>query len=873
MTATHSEEQQCGRTSRYCVKYAISGVGLYHYASFGGYTLLPAKVADYIAIRLPPRGSKDWRNRVAKAVGRSDAPLLVAMVNPPSEKMMSWFWARLHECSILKSDVRIVYLIDDAPANSGNRPSVAQLNSASERFQTEVAESTPKVVVPLGGDALFRLTGIKQNIFDARGYLITNKYFHPVPCKIYQQVGEYKTTKKDHYKKGDPRFRWVNTSGDALLGSQFTGYVIPAFGLDHVRTEEFAVSTAFKADFLRASRALKGTLDIIEKDFRYVTEISAFHENSRIGRLVAVDIETHGMDNEVIDLVSFSDGISTASVPWNEQARQFMCQLFADTDRIFAIHNSAFDIPRLIANGVVISQYCLDHQIYDTLWGGLVLQPDLHKSLCRMATVYLDLEPWKGQRGSVWHELGLADPIYYSAKDSYVTVRLAEKLIPITKSIGMWNLVMGEGGHPGPGVMATIPILTDMSKQGIAISREVAKEWGLRLERKLARYLTIWSKQFGTLNPFSNNEMAKLFYGEWQLPIQKNKEEGITTDELACIRLQAYIESEYASQQDKDGLWQKDKRCTPRFFELVLRLRDCAKTLSTYVLPASMNESGRVHPQYMPVSKDSEHDKTKRKSQSKGNTSTGRLAAYDPNMQNQPHKIRRMYIPDTPDMTFVDCDYTRAELYAMAYSARDKTMIADLEGDPYQVIADQVGISRKLAKAVVLAGQYLAGPKKVSEMILKDSHMFISPATCKLVLDGIAQRWSAVAAYKRILADRCVTQRYVINPFGRIRFFYSGRAPAAVDFIPQSIVADVLWCVLGPVAALARELGGRLTTTVHDNILIQVPSQRVPEAAMYMKEIMEQKFHCVYPGFFIPVEVKVAPPGAAWSEVRLYEIK
>jgi hypothetical protein len=140
-------------------------------------------VAGYIAIRLPPRGNKDWRNRVAEAVGNKDAPLLVAMVSPPSEKMFAWFWARLHECSILKSDVRIVYLIDEAPANSGNRPSVAQINSASERFQREVTESTPKVVVPLGGDALFRLTGIKQNIFDARGYLITNKYFHPVPCK------------------------------------------------------------------------------------------------------------------------------------------------------------------------------------------------------------------------------------------------------------------------------------------------------------------------------------------------------------------------------------------------------------------------------------------------------------------------------------------------------------------------------------------------------------------------------------------------------------------------------------------------------------------------------------------------------------------
>jgi DNA polymerase I-like protein with 3'-5' exonuclease and polymerase domains len=157
-------------------------------------------------------------------------------------------------------------------------------------------------------------------------------------------------------------------------------------------------------------------------------------------------------------------------------------------------------------------------------------------------------------------------------------------------------------------------------------------------------------------------------------------------------------------------------------------------------------------------------------------------------------------------------------------------------------------------------------------MVLEQEHDYVDIPTCKRIMDGLAEYYDKVTAYKRHLIALCDTKKYVINPFGRIRFFHDGRAPAAVDFIPQSVVADMLWCVLRDVASFARSLGGRMTTTVHDSILIQVPTHHIHEAAVGMKRIMERNFDCVTPGFFIPVELEAAGPGEPWSAVQPYVI-
>lgn len=805
-------------------------------------------------------------SEIPYAVGRPDAPYLIVMTHKPSEGMNAWFLQKLLDCGIDKADCRFVYMLDEPPRGASNKPIKEQTRNSWERFSAEVRESSPSVAIPLGSDALYALTGIKQHIFDSRGYVITKEFFRTAVHDEFKQIGTYKAASRaTGAKKGDPKMAWKEVSDEPLLGKDFSGYVIPLFQLDHIRMEGFAVTAAVNADLMRARRAYEGELDIIDKDFDYNTIMTPSLHTYQWGEVIAIDIETHGVDNEVIDCVSFSDGKVSATLKWNMETREYISHLFSLPDRLFALHNSPFDLPRLMRNHVAISDYTLHHQIFDTMFAAVVLQPDLLKALGKVSSVYLDLLPWK------WRLLSEANPEFYSAKDSYVTARLALILISILKDLGMWNLFMGQGNHPGPGVMATIPLLTRMARKGIRVNRIAAEVWCARLERHLLRLFKLWNRHFHDYRPTSTKDLRRLFYTEWGLPEQKTKTDGLSTDELACMRLREYTKEFATLDSVATEGWRQDKRFSPRVFDLLLSIRDATKKLGTYAQPVAQSEATWVYPQYLPAAKDNEPG-------SKGNTSTGRLASYDPNIQNQPKRARWLYVPDDDTLCFVQADYVRAEPNVMAYMAQDQNMIRDLNSsDLYMSLLNRLadmgykGLTRKTCKNVFLAGQYLAGASKVSEMILKQDHTYIDPKTCKQILHGIASAYSDVAAYKQYLVAQCETKQYVRNPFGRVRFFYDGRGPAAVDFIPQSVVADILWCVMLQVDEAARSLGGRFTLTVHDSILVQVPKKNVVIMIQKMREIMSRPFDCVTPGFSIPVDFEVAGPGESWGAVKKWK--
>jgi len=796
-----------------------------------------------------------------KAVGSPTAPYLIVMLSAPSTKMLSWFYAKLLAAGITKSDTRFVYMLDEPPMGANSKPTKDQLRRAEPRFSAEIRESRPRVVLPMGGPAVEALTGIKLPIFDTRGYLIEPSLYRTVERDVYTQYGVYANANKTKgIAKGDPKMKWMKEAASPLLAWQ-NAVVIPLFTLDHIRVEGFSLSPVLKEDLLRARRIVEGKCRPLDEHVHLF-----YNENDFYGQLfpqskwVAIDIETHGVNNEVIDLVSFSDGVTACSFQWSETVRVMMERIFALPDVYFTLHNSPFDLPRLRANGVFIDQQVIDTRVFDTMFGAVLLQPDLHKSLGRTASLYLDIRPWK------WRILSEADPKRYSALDSYYTSLLAQVQSRVMQSLGCWNLFMGQGNHPGPGEMATVPVLTEMSREGIPLNYEYIRTVMLpKLEKRSLRLQKLWNKNFPDTKASSPKSLQKLLYGEWELPIQRSREDGISTDELALVSLSAFVETQRHLSLF-DGPWKHDPRCNSRTFDLLMKLRDTNKLLGTYVAPTALLGAARVHPSYLPVSKDNEKGANKTMS-SKGNTATGRLASFGPNIQNQPKKARVMYVPEG-SQCFIQADYRSAELYVMAWMAEDKKLLADLAADMHQLNADRLGISRKVSKNVLYASQYLAGPSKQSEMILKQEHIYVSPAECLRISQGIWQHYDKTTAYKEHLVQLCKNKKYIQNPFGRIRFFHANEAPAAVDFIPQSIVADVLWCVLKPVSDMARRYGGRMYTTVHDSILIAVPLMYRAVAAREMREIMEQRFDIVKPGFHIPVEVKWAGPGESWGKVE-----
>lgn len=438
----------------------------------------------------------------------------------------------------------------------------------------------------------------------------------------------------------------------------------------------------------------------------------------------------------------------------------------------------------------------------------------------------------------------------------------------------MYDIFMGTNGYPGPGIMATVPTLMDMTEGGFKVDPAGCKAWMDELRADIFVQNKKWMETMAPLNPMSTQQMVHFLYKGWELPAQYSKEDGVTVDELACINLRELVVARPHTRTPK--AWMTDPRCTPELFDLLLNIRRLNKELGTYA-DVKLHEDGKVHPGYLPESKDTETRDGANKKR-KGLAATGRLASRDPNIQNQPKRARIMYIADDDRYTIVQHDYKSAELYVTAYVSGDKVLLDDLQctdpGGLHGRNAARIGCERRTAKAVIYGTSYGAGAKKISDTIKLQDGVLISPDECKRVQDSIAKVYHVMWAHRQVIASMCVNEGMVVNPFGRVRYYYNGAGDitSAYDYIPQSTVADVMWCVLRDVGLYARSLGGRLLTTVHDSIVAQIPNARVEEYAIGASKIMERRFDCVAPGFWIPTEVEVGVPGGSWGSLHKLEV-
>jgi len=228
-----------------------------------------------------------------------------------------------------------------------------------------------------------------------------------------------------------------------------------------------------------------------------------------------------------------------------------------------------------------------------------------------------------------------------------------------------------------------------------------------------------------------------------------------------------------------------------------------------------------------------------------------------------------MYIPDSPEHCFMEYDYSQAELRVIAALSQDSRLLGALvSGDIHQVTADRLGIPRPVAKNTIYASCYLGGPVTIQRMLKRNGH-FIEIKAIKKAQALIRREYPRMFAWQAATVAQAQAQGYLVNPFGRVRFFYDRRdgAPEMADYLPQSTIADITWYILGELQQAAEEFGGRVVTLVHDSFLLQVEKQYVESARERFRAIMEQPFDLVAPEFVIPTSCKIGQPGQSWGDL------
>ena len=754
-----------------------------------------------------------------------------------SEGYHGWLMKELSKLGIQSAEVEFLSLTNAyAPTTSRGKVLASEIRDNADVFYAALRSTKAKVIVPMGGEAFRAVTGRDLGIEFARGYVYGEREFGLVTWKTRGVVGEYKTSNKTKgYVKGDPRYGLVTKEEPSCVPPGTM--VIPTYSVAYVITKRKKPSFAFFQDLRRAKRAVEGRLALVDREFneRRLFSTKPVIGWEPLGDRFAFDIETP-MDSRDVRQISLSDGVTTMAMMWDDEVREYVRPYLGSPRFTKYAHNATFDVPRLRDAGVPVSG-----PVFDTMYGGQLLQPDLPKALGKMASVYCDAREWKSA-----YEV---DPDFYSAKDSFMTLVLANEIESYLKKTGMSALAWR--------LMDSIPLLLQMHEEGLKVDLVRAVRWTNDLTAKLTDLGVKWADltqphalAFGAkeVKPLSGPQVQKLFYDWLGMETKRNKQDGITVDADALYDLK----HEY-----------------PEHAGLIVTLeeyRETNKQLSTYAktLAGLFNANkDRVHPQYLPGGMEGETYGRK------GSASTGRPGVSNPNIQNQTPEARRMYVPDSPNHCFIEFDYSQAELRVIAALSQDAALLAALGStDIHQLTSERLGIPRQLAKNTLYASCYLGGPPTIQKMLKRNGH-FVEVKAIKRAQALLRQEYKRMFAWQATTVATAQAQGYLINPFDRVRFFYDpyNDAPEMADYLPQSTVADITWYILGALMAVARKYGGRVVTLVHDSFLMQVLAEHVESARGEFQAIMEQRFDNVAPGFWLPTACKVGTPGQSWGDI------
>ena len=463
----------------------------------------------------------------------------------------------------------------------------------------------------------------------------------------------------------------------------------------------------------------------------------------------------------------------------------------------------------------------------DTMIGQHLLYCELKKDLGTIASLY-SMEPhWKSDR----------DADEYNVKDVSVTQECAEVMEEELKELGLTGFLHG---YQVP--LSTI--LWRASIKGIRIDLEKQKKYHDDTE-KLCQGLQLALNQFlgRELNVNSPKEVQKFLYLELKLPVQR-KAGKVTSDEKAIEKLR--------KKSDHPAL------------ELIIKLREARKALSTVFDPERIDEDGRLRTEWVITG-----------------TETGRLSSRKNirdrgcNMQNIPKDVRDMFIADE-GYSFIVADMSQVEARFVAWFADDpiyKGMFKSGKDIHKQVAAwifkmdvDAITkVERQKAKATAHGTPYGMGPGNVAQLY------GISVNEAEWLQNQFFQMFPKVKTHYQVgIQDKLRSGRTLTNPFGRRRIFFDWWGEdlfrEAYASLPQGSAADTINMAMARAYyRFPKEADATPLIQVHDEWVIQVKDAYVDECARIFKEEVEKPIFVNGDWLSIPLDVAV---GKDWKNTK-----
>jgi DNA polymerase-1 len=303
--------------------------------------------------------------------------------------------------------------------------------------------------------------------------------------------------------------------------------------------------------------------------------------------------------------------------------------------------------------------------------------------------------------------------------------------------------------------------------------------------------------------------------------------------------------------------------------DAILSWRELDKLNSTYLeaLPKQVDpRDGRVHTTF-----------------NQTGAATGRLSSTNPNLQNIPirgelgRQIRRAFVPGSMDQVLLVADYSQIELRILAHLSGDEGLRSAFESGTdihtatsakvFGLPEDQVDpATRSRAKAINFGIAYGMNAWGLA------SRLEITPDEAQEFIDAYFASFPAIREYLDRQVARAAAEGFTETILGRRRYIPELQAAnprvrdmgrrMALNAPIQGSAADVFKLGMIRVDASLRgsDLECRMLLTVHDELVFEVATARVEEAAELVKGEMEAAYELE-----VPLRADVGW-GANWAE-------
>lgn len=287
-------------------------------------------------------------------------------------------------------------------------------------------------------------------------------------------------------------------------------------------------------------------------------------------------------------------------------------------------------------------------------------------------------------------------------------------------------------------------------------------------------------------------------------------------------------------------------------------------------------------------------------------SSSGKRPGIDPNIQNQPEEIRKIYLPDDPSWCWLDSDVVQGENMLTAWLAKDwirweRLNTRGFDEHTYMTMKffnlreDEVTKTlRKAGKIVNHGRNYGLGVKKTVEYLAAQD-VFFSEADVREMIEIWKKENARTAAWQNETIALAQRQSYLENPFQRRRWF-QGRdfATKALAFLPASTLADMVLRMmialhpnglngisgtpelfrtaisnlrLGVIGEIPEPWAMRIQ--VHDSLVFQGPYDLLQQTARTVHAVMTQRWQEL-DNFAFNVSMKASKPGGSWGSSKDY---